>query len=187
MALEDSIVLWQSAGDCHHGHVLVPRNSAQLGAKLSSGATTWQLRDYSKHDDVGNPFTESDIVRIGKEKILVGSGNNITRAQGGTVAAAHPDGATVYPDSDGTLIFEHTIVGDDIGKTFTAFKGKGNTRADFEIKINTTWIGPDKTTINEMGFFFPWSGSTPLAENDVIRCYVYNTLPEAEFWFGVIG
>lgn len=193
MALQDTIVLYRSAGDCFNDGVLVPRNCAQLESKLALAAETWDLRDYSSYDYAGAvPFQSAEKAWIGEEVVTVGSGTSITRAQESTDAANHPKGAIVYPHADngttlGTAILNQTVPGVDAGKTIREIRVGGEAPGRYEVLINGERVAASlDNSLYHQSDILIWSGST-LAEDDVILVKAYNFYPEAVFWAEVMA
>lgn len=184
MALQDTIILYKSEGDCYKGGVLVPRNAGQLAAKLDQGVASWSLETYLD-EYAASPFAESDVVWIGKEKILVGSGTGITRGHGGTTDADHNKGSVILPDAGGEAILNKTVPAGDAGKTITGFRAGGNAPAQFEILVNGALVGMPISTLYHQEVFFPWSGGV-LTENDTLVIRVFNWYPESVFWAQVV-
>ncbi len=193
MALEDTIVLYRSAGDCFNDGVLVPRNCAQLNTKLAAGATSWDLRDFSSYDFAGVvPFQSGEKVWLGKEIVLVGSGTSITRGQDGTTDANHPKGGIIYPDhgnatTKGTPILNQTVPAGDAGKTIREVRVGGEAPGRYEVLINGNRVAASlDNSLYHQSDILIWSGSI-LAENDVILVRAYNYYPEAVFWAEVMA
>lgn len=191
MALEDTMVLYKSSGDGPFGSVLVPRNAAWLGAKLDEAATTWSLlADDNDHLDC--PFSASQLVWVGIEKILCGTPpqTNITREQGGTADADHPNTGLVLPDyatiPASSKILDITVGAEGNGKSVTAIRCVGMPGpGDFIIDINGTVVATPISSLDHQEVFWPWSGSE-LVTGNTIKIYVMNFYPESLFRAEVI-
>lgn len=191
MALEDTMVLYQSSGDGPFGSVLVPRNSAWLNAKLDSEDTTWALLANDK-DHLDCPFVNTQNVYIGLEKILVGDPpqTNITKAQGGTSDDDHPKNGLVMPDPAAipasAEILDITVAAPQNGLIVSAIRcvsmpGPGM----FIIDINGTIVGTPITSLDHQEAYWVWTGSA-LATDDVITVSVFNYYVESLFRVEVI-
>lgn len=191
MALEDTMVLYKSSGAGPFGSVLVPRNAAWLDAKLALGATSWSLlADDSDYLDC--PFAIDQYVYIGLEKIKCGTPpqTNITRAQGGTDDANHPNTSLVLPDyatiPASAKILDITVGAEGNAKSVTAIRcvgmpGPGN----FIIDINGTIVATPVSSLDHQEVYWPWTGSE-LATGNTIKVYVMTFYPESLFRAEVI-
>ena len=191
MPLETDMVLYKSSGDGPFGSVLVPRNAAWLGAKLNEAATVWSLLA-DDNDHLVCPFENTQLVYIGLEKILVGTPpqTNITREQGGTTDADHPNTGLVLPDfatmPASSKILDITVGAEGNGKSVTAIRCVGMPGpGDFIIEINGAVVATPISSLDHQEVFWPWTGSE-LTTGNTIEIWVMNFYPECLFRAEVI-
>lgn len=148
------------------------RNLSYLTADISSGATSWTLRDGTGAD----LFGANDVI-VDSEDILVGAVNAITREQNGTTGAIHKNGAVVRLKG-GATVATFTFTG---GETITGIWVSGNGPAMYQIKCGSAF-GPMKYTGGYgQEVFLPFSGITP-QNGDTITILGWTNLASLNCW-----
>ncbi len=125
--------------------------STTLNGAISSDATTMTLSSATDFDDTSGKFSNNAssewFVKIDDEimKYTAVSGNTvstITRAQNGTLAATHADGATVE------LYMLHKVVFTEINKTHTSISNIGMDSYTLTLTTAPTIVGDSTTAQN---------------------------------------
>ena len=151
---------------------VVSQDATNLSQALAQGATTMYL-------DV-DCFSDSDIVTVGEEDILItshGTTCTVTRGQNGTSDTDHADGANVRLAA-ATELLSHNFDGSTY---LSAIRCGGETEAAFGIEIGGTIKYIALSSPHQLELLFPMARYQP-GNGTTIKVLVWSWQPEAVFW-----